>query len=320
MQPSDAPTGSMAPAPSRPLRLVHVSCGVCGSDDPEPVAVGEDFEYRTSDDTFLMVRCRSCGLFYLNPRPAEHEAERIYPASCRAGEALSARHRWEARRLLRSCRSLPARARILHVGCGDGFHLDLLRACAPAGLRFEGVESDRGAVAAARARGLMIHAGTLAEAVLETAAYDLAFVVGALELSSDPGALLARTRQVLRPGGTLVIVTENAGSLVRRVFGARYWGGYRFPRTWNLFTNNSLTRLAAGSGLHVKSSATSVSPFGWMFSIRNALLDARAPGWLVEPFGHGASVPRAFFTLLDTLGRRAGGASLLCVELERPAC
>jgi SAM-dependent methyltransferase len=215
---------------------------------------------------------------------------------------------------------LPARARILEVGCGDGFHLDLLREAAPGGFRLEGVEADRDAAAAARAHGLTVHAGTLADAELEHSAYDLALAVGTLERSGDPGELLAGIRQVLRPGGVLIIVTENAGSLARRVFGDRYWGGYRFPRTRHLFTSVTLSRLAAGSGLHVKSGATRVSPFGWMYSIRNALLDARAPGWLVECFGRRAPVSRAAFTLLDTLGRAAGGGSMLCVELERPVC
>lgn len=48
----------------RPLNLVAVKCCICSNDNSEPVAVGEDFEYRTSPDTFLMVRCQGC--FILN--------------------------------------------------------------------------------------------------------------------------------------------------------------------------------------------------------------------------------------------------------------
>ena len=63
------------------LRLVPAVCALCGVDDADPVGVGQDFEYRTSPDHFLAVRCRRCGLVFLNPRPADEEAGRIYPTT-----------------------------------------------------------------------------------------------------------------------------------------------------------------------------------------------------------------------------------------------
>src|SRR5437868_2672016 len=98
-----------------PLDLTFVRCCVCETDDAEPVGVGEDFEYRTSSDTFLAMQCRSCGLVYLNPRPAVGEIEKIYPPTYHAfdfsekdfGLAYKVRSRLEARRLLNWCRDLP---------------------------------------------------------------------------------------------------------------------------------------------------------------------------------------------------------------------
>jgi hypothetical protein len=45
-----------------PLELQPTHCALCRIDDSEPIAVGEDFEYRTAADSFLMSRCRRCGL------------------------------------------------------------------------------------------------------------------------------------------------------------------------------------------------------------------------------------------------------------------
>ena len=107
---------------------MDVACCICGVDESEPIAVGEDFEYRTSPDSFQAVRCQRCGLVYLDPRPAVSEFDRIYPASYHAfdfseerfGLVYQVRRRLEARRLLSWCRGLPEDARILDVGCGDG--------------------------------------------------------------------------------------------------------------------------------------------------------------------------------------------------------
>ena len=61
------------------LDLVPTACCLCSSHNSEPLAIGEDFEYRTSLDSFRVVRCRECELVYLDPRPAEKELARIYP-------------------------------------------------------------------------------------------------------------------------------------------------------------------------------------------------------------------------------------------------
>src|SRR5947209_4166610 len=60
------------PAPNDPpadLRLVHSWCCVCNDDNAVPCGIGEDFEYRTSRDSFVAMRCQGCGLIYLSPRP-----------------------------------------------------------------------------------------------------------------------------------------------------------------------------------------------------------------------------------------------------------
>lgn len=313
-------------AGNAPLRLVHVSCCVCGALDASPVAVGEDFEYRTSSDTFLAVRCRRCTLLYLNPRPVDAEFARIYPPEyhafaftpARFGFVYRVRRRLEAARLLRWCRNLPRNARILDVGCGDGFHLDALRTFGPRTFRLEGIDADVRAVAAARARGLTVRHGTLATLELEPHSYDLALLIQTVEHVADPPALLAEIRKLLRLGGRLVIVTDNAASLDARLFADRYWGGYHFPRHWNLFSRDTLAMLAHHAAFAVDSMSTIVSPVNWVYSIRNFLEDLHAPRWLVERFSLSAPLSLASFTLLDMLLQRFGHGALLCAELVKP--
>lgn len=310
----------------RPLALEPVACCICGGVDAEPVAVGEDFEYKTSPDGFVMVRCPRCDVVYLDPRPALDELPRIYPDSYHAfafqeegfGLVHNVRRRLEARRLMTSAKGLPDGARILDVGCGDGFHLDLLREHGRPGWRLEGVDLDARAVKAARERGFEVHEGGV-EDLAERGVYDLAFMIQTVEHVGDPAAVLAATREVLKPGGRLVIVTDNTGSPDFRIAGRRHWGGYHFPRHFTLFNDASMRRLATRSGFEVATLETIVSPVNWVYSIRNALDDWHAPRRVVDFFSLASPLPLAAFTLVDLVMVRLGRGALLRATLRRLA-
>lgn len=309
------------------LSLEYVRCCVCDTDAAVPVGVGEDFEYRTSPDTFVAMRCEACGLVYLNPRPRVSEFARIYPSNYHAfdfspqryGFVYKVRRRLEARRALKWCKGLDEEARILDVGCGDGFHLRLLNDFGLPGWRSEGVDSDPRAVEAATGAGLKVHMGSVEQLDLPRASYDLALMIQTIEHVADPPAVLRAVRSLLRPGGRLVIVTDNTDSLDFKLFKGRYWGGYHFPRHWNLFSPRSLRALAVKAGFEVQSLSTVMSPVNWVYSVRNTLVDTGAPSWLVDQFSLESSVSLAAATLFDTLHQLIGRGALLRAVLRRPA-
>jgi SAM-dependent methyltransferase len=291
-----------------------------------PVAVGEDFEYGTSRDTFMAMRCRRCGLIFLNPRPTRDELDRIYPPSYHAfqfseenfGLAHRVRSRLEARRLLSYCKGLGDHARILDIGCGDGFHLRLLRQFGKPGWQLEGVDTSDRAVMAARDSGLHVHLGTVESAELAADSYDLVLLIATIEHVEDPPAVLSAAARLLKPGGRAVVVTDNTHTLDFRLFGARHWGGYHFPRHWNLFDKPSLRRLAEQAGLEVVDLSTALSPVNWVYSIRNRLVDRRAPRWLVERFSLKSPVSLGAFTLLDGMLQTFNRGALLKLIAEKP--
>jgi 2-polyprenyl-3-methyl-5-hydroxy-6-metoxy-1,4-benzoquinol methylase len=308
------------------LALAYQPCCLCGEEDGAPVAVGEDFEYRTSGDSFIAMRCGACGLVYLNPRPAAQELDRIYPPSYHAfqfseenfGLAHRVRSRLEARRLLGYCKHLGQSARILDVGCGDGFHLRLLQRYGRPGWRLEGVDASQRAVMAARDSGLEIHLGTVESAELDADSYDLVLLIATIEHVADPPALLHAAARLLRPGGRVVIVTDNTATLDFRLFGGRHWGGYHFPRHWNLFHKRSLRRLAEQAGLEVVEMGTVLSPVNWVYSIRNRLVDRRAPRWLVNQFSLKSPASLAAFTMLDGMFQLFRRGALLKLIAQKP--
>lgn len=309
----------------RALETQPACCCICGTRDAEPVGVGEDFEYRTSPDSFLAVRCTRCGVVYLDPRPSMNELETIYPDDyhafafdeARFGIVYKARSRLEARRLLKALSGLPSDARILDVGCGDGFHLDLLRQSGPNGWCLEGVELDHGAATIARQRGISVHQGRIEDADLGQSRFDAVMLIQTIEHLADPMRALKAIQRLLVPGGLLLIVTDNTGSLDFAIAKRRHWGGYHWPRHWYLFNASSLKELATRSGFETVDISTMTSPVNWTYSVRNALDDWGAPRRLVDFFSLESPVALAAFTVFDAFNTLARRGALLRAVFAR---
>lgn len=308
------------------LKLTNVKCCVCGSTDATPIGKGEDFEYHTSSDTFTAVRCNSCSLVYLNPRPLASEFETIYPPTYHAfdfskkefGFVYNVRSRLEGKRSLVRCRHLPDDARILDVGCGDGFHLGLLRRFGNKNWTLEGVDLDKRAVKAATESGLKVHLGSVQELELPAESYDLVFMIQTIEHVEKPDEVLNSIYKLLRKGGRLVIVTDNTGSIDFNWFKRGHWGGYHFPRHWNLFNRKSLSQLAENTGFEVENLTTIVSPVNWVYSIHNSLVDNKKPAWLINRFTLKSTASLFVFTALDFVLQKFGKGALLQATLQKP--
>ena len=309
-----------------PSQLVRVECSVCESKDATLIGTGYDYEYWTAPDLFSAYQCRGCGSVRLNPRPDVSEFARIYPSNYHSlafsEENFSFVHkirsRLEANRLLRYCDGVPTDARILDVGCGDGFHLRLLRRFGKPTWTLEGVDIDSRAVDVAARDGLTIHEGTLENLDLPEDHYDVVYTLQTIEHVADPHAMLAAIHRILKPGGRLVIVTDNIGSLDFGYFKKRYWGGYHFPRHWNLFNRGALERLAWRVGYDTEKIDTIVSPVNWVYSIHNFLVGRKAPRWLVNRFTLKSPVSLGVFTVIDMVLQRFGRGALINAFFTKP--
>ena len=246
-----------------------VRCNYCHADSFDVViASGIDRRHGLPGD-FRMVKCRQCSLVYLNPRPTAEALSAYYPEDYAPyvqrgffGRMTQWLRRREANALRRT---VSAGADVLEVGCAAG---DLMVPLRDAGFRVTGVElSDHAATIAREQHHLQVHTGVLADAPLAGRSFDAVIMRNVIEHVPDPKGDLARAAALLRPGGVLVLRTDNVASLDARLFRS-LWYGYDFPRHLTLFSPATLTAYVESAGLEVTRVQYSLVPTHWIMSLR----------------------------------------------------
>ena len=190
---------------------------------------------------------------------------------------------------------LPAES-YLDAGCGDGRYLAALAGLGPPPQRIVGIdiaesilETARRATAAVGIDPELLRAN-LERLPLGDAEFDLAVSIQVLEHLVDPAAGLRELGRVLKPGGTLLLSTDNSRNLITRTLNAPRWAvarvvgkrnsRMRFTFPHRSFTGCELASLMHDSGLVVDSSRTfRFSVVGASASVRRTCnrIDRRLP-------------------------------------------
>ena len=230
------------------------ACRLCGSTGWTP---------RFRDGEHEIRDCDACGLVWVSPRRDEEGLAALYgsedywrsdaPKECGYGDYRADEERYLATfrlRLDRALRDGPRSGRALDVGCAAGY---CLRVLAERGFEVCGVELSP--VIAAEARRHLgddaIHVGTLEGAPLEPGSFDLITMWDVVEHVVDPHALLRRARELLAPGGLLVLETQDVRSAFARLLGRR-WHHYKHAEHLYHFSPGPLRRLLLDTGFRVE--------------------------------------------------------------------
>ncbi len=171
---------------------------------------------------FDVLRCRDCRIVFRNPFPDEDELRRIYEdptyhasvyfsgdPSGKPGpeESIQESVLDRVRDLLPASRQ----PRLLDVGCGSGRFLARARAL---GFDVTGIELSRSLAARVSTElGVGVIQGEFTRVDLDHGAFDVVSMWDLLEHTLDPVAALTHARELLSPGGVLLILTIDCSSL-----------------------------------------------------------------------------------------------------------
>jgi SAM-dependent methyltransferase len=252
---------TVGPAASPPTIATTemVTCYLCGSAEHGELLFAED-DLTGKPGRFRFVTCRHCGLTYQNPRLTLNRVAEYYdddyiahrrkrdwglltPIFDRAMARLDA----DKDRLVSAYCPLTQVTAVLDVGCGSGSFLQRLRrqyGVQATGLDFKDLS------ASPFLEGAEFHHGLFYDVDFRGARFDVVTMWHFLEHDYDPLRSLRRARDLLCPGGRLIVEVPRLDSRTFAWFGDR-WPGLHAPQHTVLLDRAHLLAMAHAAGLEV---------------------------------------------------------------------
>lgn len=226
-------------------------CNLCGSHDTQP--------YCPENERGL-VQCQTCGLVYVGNQPQAQELYALYgetyfqnDESAEVGYsdyiADEGNIRKTAQRRLEHIERFITPGRMIDVGCAMGFFINEAQ---ENGWQVAGLDVSQFATNYVSERfGHEVHNGSLLDADLPEAAYDLVTMYDVIEHVPDPKAYVERVATLLQSGGIFELATPDVGSLPARLTG-KNWIGYKLSEEHvYYFAIPTLRRMLEEAGFEV---------------------------------------------------------------------
>lgn len=258
----------MDTASHEPHELHEPACVVCGTSLQR--------RWPSMAKGFELLACEHCGTLRTWPDLDDEEVGAFYPPSYygeknkRFLDALErvihVLHKRRAAELAR--RTTPGR--VLDIGCGRGIILAAMR---DLGFQPVGVElSDTSARHAREVLGLDVRS-SMFDDDLPRGQFTCVIFWHSLEHIRDPAPALDRARDLLAPGGLLVVAVPNAESLQATLFREK-WFHLDVPRHYHHFTLRAVRQLVESRDFTVEHTGhlnLEQNPYGAMQSAMNRL-------------------------------------------------
>ncbi len=272
------------------IRTEEVPCNLCGCTDSVFLFEARD-RLHGIGDTFTYVKCRECGLVYMNPQVVAEDIEKLYPSDYAPHSVTTkglTRIRSLKNHLLKTpviarflryitnvkivnsvYRELSGQSRVLDIGCGAGAFLNSVKI--DKGCEVYGVDISENAVRQAKTTfGLDIFEGDITQAPLPDSSFDVVTAWWYLEHISDPRVTARKISELLKPNGYCIIGVPNFDGINAKCFRDK-WYHLDCPRHLCIWTPDTMKRLLEEYGLTVTATIYDKTPWGLLGSLQYSL-------------------------------------------------
>jgi len=216
----------------------YIKCNLCQSDDTKKLYV---------KDSFNIVRCRKCGLVYVNPRPTLEELKELYKEKDAhidpAREKDLFMHRFK--RIIKTIERFKKKGKLLDIGCSYGYFLKLAQGY---GWETYGIEiSDYVSHYCRQKLNLNVFTGDVREAHYPSQYFDVITMFHVLEHVLDPLDYLREINRILKPDGLIVVEVPNIGSLKAKL-AKKNWISFKPPEHLYYFSLKTIIQFLNETG------------------------------------------------------------------------
>lgn len=236
--------------------FTHDTCPICEGTEFEPFLKAVD--YTVSNDTFQIVKCKSCGFHFTNPVPSEDRIGDYYKSESYISHSSTNRglinkiyqrvRKYTLRQKLKLVQKWSNGDRVLDIGAGTGHFLST---CQNAGYKVLGLEPDQDARRFAETY-LDVKLKPIDELHnLVTNSQDVITMWHVLEHVYHLRKDVKQIVDILKDDGTLIVAVPNMNSFDAQHYGS-FWAAYDLPIHLYHFQPNDVKRLFDQFGMEVK--------------------------------------------------------------------
>lgn len=251
----------------------NLNCMLCGSDNHKLLFNAKD-RLHGIEGTFTYVRCKNCGLVYMNPKITSEELTKFYPTSyaphkiVKEIQSNALKRRFSTSSLVAGIKAfffdhesihyvpplilnaLNSDSKVLDIGCGNGTFLNDIKG--KTGCQVMGVDISETAVLSAReSYGLEIFKGTIEEVPFPLNSFDLITAWWSLVHVNNPDETLLKMATLLNDDGYLIVGVPNFNSFNARFF-KNEWMHLDAPRHLCIHTPSTIKNMLEKNGFSVK--------------------------------------------------------------------
>ena len=234
--------------------MENIKCNLCNQDNALLILKALDYRYGLSKDEFNLVKCKNCGLVYLNPRPDNVEIKKYYPQlkyyNIYKKNLSSLLSNFSLTRLINNIKKYKKKGRLLDIGYGDGSFLYKVQ-----NEGFEVFGSDISSEAFEIVNKKLGFNKNIFNCELEDCKFpnnyfDVITLCHVLEHLPDPKKTLYEIEKKIKDDGILIVSVPNIDCFVFKVF-KRFWFSLDTPRHYYHFSYNTIYKILKLTGFKV---------------------------------------------------------------------
>jgi len=191
--------------------MENVNCIICGLDNTQKLLI---------KNSYNIVKCKNCGLVYVNPRPTKEELVRLYSSdNNKLWDLDGYMHNSKIEKFKNGLEIIhkftQSRGKILDIGCSTGLFLNMAK---KSGWETYGIDINEKAIEYAKTKyNLNVKAQDLETSNFPSNYFDVVTLFDSIEHMPNPLFALREAYRILKPNGLLLITTPNIDGLFPKI-------------------------------------------------------------------------------------------------------